>query len=186
MQQWDCIIVGGGIAGLAARHALLTAGRGVLLLEKSRGLGGRTASRRYDGGGIADLGAQFFSVRNQKFKSLLQTSSLKPLWLSEDRQYPRFVHQEGMSKIAQSLTSGLAAESNQSPILRGTRALRLEPRGSAEEARGYRVTTDTQGEFFARTLLLTPPAPQCLELLAQSGFAPKSAEERELAECSFT
>ncbi|THE12208.1 FAD-dependent oxidoreductase [Bacillus timonensis] len=40
-QTWDCVIIGGGIAGLTASIYLAQAGKSVLVLEKSKTLGGR-------------------------------------------------------------------------------------------------------------------------------------------------
>ncbi|MEH7382714.1 FAD-dependent oxidoreductase [Bacillus sp. JJ1533] len=40
-KTWDCIIIGGGVAGLTASIYLARAGKSVLVLEKSKTLGGR-------------------------------------------------------------------------------------------------------------------------------------------------
>ena len=42
----DVAIIGAGIAGLRAAETLRKAGLDVVVLEKSRGLGGRAATRR--------------------------------------------------------------------------------------------------------------------------------------------
>ena len=44
--MWDVIVVGAGISGLTAAQRLSQAGYRVLVLDKSRGLGGRMATRR--------------------------------------------------------------------------------------------------------------------------------------------
>ncbi|NJL49588.1 MAG: FAD-dependent oxidoreductase [Leptolyngbyaceae cyanobacterium SM2_5_2] len=44
--MWDVVVVGAGLSGLTAAQALRQAGYGVLVLDKSRGVGGRVATRR--------------------------------------------------------------------------------------------------------------------------------------------
>ncbi|MFM8721078.1 MAG: FAD-dependent oxidoreductase, partial [Chthoniobacterales bacterium] len=63
----DTIVIGAGLAGLAAAGRLRKAGQDVLVLEKSRGLGGRAATRRWDGLPV-DHGAQFFTARSEDFR----------------------------------------------------------------------------------------------------------------------
>jgi len=60
-------IIGAGMAGLSAADALQRAGRQVRLFDKSRGSGGRMASRRHDELGTLDLGAQYFTARDRRF-----------------------------------------------------------------------------------------------------------------------
>jgi renalase len=68
--QPDVVIVGAGIAGLSAAAELVANGRRVLVLEKSRGVGGRMATRRV-GEAICDHGAQFFTVRGPAFGGMV-------------------------------------------------------------------------------------------------------------------
>ena len=69
-------IVGGGLAGLAAAHALAEAGHAAVVFDKGRGPGGRSASRRASAFAF-DHGAQYFTARDPHFRSLLET------WLRE-------------------------------------------------------------------------------------------------------
>ncbi|MFM8892129.1 MAG: FAD-dependent oxidoreductase, partial [Planctomycetia bacterium] len=64
------VVVGAGIAGLVAAGELARCGRRVVVLEKSRGVGGRMATRRV-GAAVCDHGAQFFTVRDDGFGSLV-------------------------------------------------------------------------------------------------------------------
>src|SRR3569832_747582 len=72
----DVIIVGAGLAGLMAGRVLANAGKRVVLLDKGRSIGGRMATRRL-GGGLADVGAQFFTVREPEFGAVVTR------WLAE-------------------------------------------------------------------------------------------------------
>ncbi|WP_027467887.1 NAD(P)/FAD-dependent oxidoreductase [Deefgea rivuli] len=65
--NWDVIVVGAGMAGLSAAQQLRAAGRRVLVLEKSRGIGGRMATRRTDAAQW-DHGAQYFTARSAVFR----------------------------------------------------------------------------------------------------------------------
>ncbi len=65
-------VVGAGIAGLAAARMLTERGFSVQVFERGRGVGGRTARRRA-GVHVFDHGAQYFSVRDQRFASHVQT-----------------------------------------------------------------------------------------------------------------
>ena len=65
--------VGGGMAGVVCARTLLQAGHRVTLIEKSRGFGGRMATRRTEFGGF-DHGAQYFTVRDKRFAQILLTA----------------------------------------------------------------------------------------------------------------
>lgn len=62
----DVAILGAGLAAGAAVEPLQEAGLSFAVLDKSRGVGGRTATRRIDGIPV-DHGAQFFTVRSAEF-----------------------------------------------------------------------------------------------------------------------
>jgi renalase len=74
-------VVGAGIAGLSAARVLKTAGHDVAIFEKSRGPGGRVATRELRGiemprglSGAAlafDYGAQYFTVRDDRFSEVV-------------------------------------------------------------------------------------------------------------------
>ncbi|NND71578.1 MAG: NAD(P)-binding protein [Rhodothermales bacterium] len=61
-------IIGAGMSGLSAANSLRAAGAHVRLFEKSRGPGGRMATRRTDGSTF-DHGAQYFTARHPRFVS---------------------------------------------------------------------------------------------------------------------
>ena len=59
-------IIGAGISGLACANVLKKRGIACEIFEKSRGPGGRLASRRL-GEGTVDLGAQYFTAHDERF-----------------------------------------------------------------------------------------------------------------------
>jgi predicted NAD/FAD-dependent oxidoreductase len=72
----DVAILGAGLAAGAAIEPLRAAGLTLAVLDKSRGVGGRTATRRIDGIPV-DHGAQFFTVRSADFAETVRR------WISE-------------------------------------------------------------------------------------------------------
>ncbi len=60
-------IVGAGVAGLVAARTLADHGLQVRLFDKSRGVGGRLATRRTTEGLRFDHGAQYFTARDSRF-----------------------------------------------------------------------------------------------------------------------
>jgi predicted NAD/FAD-dependent oxidoreductase len=64
-------IVGAGISGLACARTLLQAGHEVTVFEKALKVGGRMASRSTPFGSF-DHGAQYFTVRDERFRLAIQ------------------------------------------------------------------------------------------------------------------
>ena len=127
-------IVGAGIAGLAAARTLVDAGHPVQIFEKSRGLGGRMANRRADDGVSFDHGAQYFTVRDARFRAAVESwaeAGLVARWpdpelgsdqkivvirdgsvQSEANSVERFVGVPAMNSICKRLAAGLEIEQN--------------------------------------------------------------------------
>ena len=66
MRTASVAVIGAGVAGLACARALRAEGADVLVVDKGRGPGGRCSSRRSPFGRF-DHGAQFFTVRDDRF-----------------------------------------------------------------------------------------------------------------------
>ncbi len=64
-------IIGAGMAGLTCGIALRDAGFSPVVFEKSRGFGGRLATRRLPDGQTFDHGAQYITARDEDFKTWL-------------------------------------------------------------------------------------------------------------------
>ncbi len=67
----DIAIIGAGMAGLSALQVLASAGHQVTLFDKSRGSGGRMATKKV-GEASWDMGAQFIRSHDAAFSSQLQ------------------------------------------------------------------------------------------------------------------
>jgi predicted NAD/FAD-dependent oxidoreductase len=66
-------VIGAGMAGITCALTLARAGQHVTVFEKSRGYGGRMATRQTPFGGF-DHGAQYFTVRDERFALALQAT----------------------------------------------------------------------------------------------------------------
>ena len=64
-------VVGTGMSAASFYHHLNKEQHDVVFFEKARGCGGRLAWRRVDGIGEFDHGAQFFTVRNESFRKVV-------------------------------------------------------------------------------------------------------------------
>ena len=68
----DVVVVGAGLAGLAAARAIARAGRSVVVLEARDRVGGRTWNRPITGGSYIDAGAEFVGPTQDRIKALAQ------------------------------------------------------------------------------------------------------------------
>lgn len=72
--QRHIAVIGAGIAGITCARTLAKAGHRVTVFEKSRGAGGRMATRETEFGQF-DHGAQYFTVRDPRFEEVLSSAS---------------------------------------------------------------------------------------------------------------
>jgi predicted NAD/FAD-dependent oxidoreductase len=109
-------VIGAGMSGISAANALLCSGWEVVVFEKSRGWGGRCATKRIDGC-IVDHGAQYFTLRHPDFEAAVREACGDDLRLIEapvvDAAGYRletgslFHHAEGNSRLARALGAGV-------------------------------------------------------------------------------
>lgn len=180
----SCVIVGAGISGLLAARELQAAGWTVTVLEKSRGVGGRMATRRV-GGGTLDHGAQFFTVRSERFEGLVRgwlEAGVAREWTrgfadasgkANEDGHPRYRGSEGMTSIPKHLARGL-------DVRTGERVVEINAPGD-----GWEVVCESGLRTGGDTLLLTAPAPQSLELIQSGDFGLQSDALRQLEEISY-
>ena len=71
------VVIGAGLSGLTAARTLTEHGNDVVVIDKGKSPGGRVATRRI-GEATLDHGAQFFTVREPRFKEIVEE------WLRHD------------------------------------------------------------------------------------------------------
>ena len=171
-------IVGSGLAGLTAARKLVASGVEVTLFEKSRGPGGRMASKRLTEptDSSADIGAQYFTIRNPAFHQFLTDHTGTGNWglwegrfryqgadngWQRVRPAERYVGIPRMSAITRALAAGL-------DVMSGVRIAGLDL-----DSNDRWTLTDTEGRVYGGfdTVLLTPPPAQTIDLLKDSGLS---------------
>ncbi len=105
-------VIGAGLAGLTCAKQLQTQGCEVVVLEKSRGAGGRLSTRR-TAQAQYDHGAQYFTVRDPGFAAFIEQmcaqGAVAP-WQPRLRQRssePWYVGTPGMSALGRAQAQGL-------------------------------------------------------------------------------
>lgn len=176
------IIIGAGVSGLAAAYTINQQAPHISLhcIEKSRGLGGRAATRRRSGATF-DHGAQFFRTSDSdQLAFLTQTlphdqliDIAKPVGVFDQYNQisagdpaqntaPKLVYRSGMNYLAKLLVPKELTVSLQTRL-----------HHVVKTATGYDCIDD-QNTVIAHgdALLFTPPAPQTIEILQASQLDP--------------
>lgn len=166
--EYDVIVVGAGMAGVTYARTVHDAGQRVLLLERSRGLGGRMATRR-NGDDVWDHGAQYFTVSHPDFHTLVTDwvdDDLAAIWqgriycwdgeiLRESSRAIRYVGLPGMTALCKAMAEPLPC--------------RLQCRVEALERQDglWRVRSG-QSSWLAPRVVLAMPPEQAARLLPQA------------------
>lgn len=176
-------IVGAGIAGLTCARRLADAGLAPVVFDKSRGLGGRIATRRTAEGLTFDHGAQFARAHGSDFAAVLKAAieaGMAAPWPAADAidaapsgTGERIVGIPGMSSLVKPLATGLDIRVSHTlaALRREGGAWRLE---FAEEDAVTHV---------ADAVALCLPAPQVAALLTDHGSARAELERVRIAPC---
>ena len=180
-------IVGAGAAGAAAAYRLRDSGRDVTVYEKSRGVCGRAATRRREGCHY-DYGANYVKpgdgpvgdlVRDLGEDGLVDVD--EPVWTFDgdgeiapgrDSSEPKWTWETGLTQLAKRLFARTDAT-----IHRETRIDSL-----ARTESGWTLTDTDAGRYGAfEDVLLTPPAPQTADLLADAHWEDSRRDELQSA-----
>jgi renalase len=172
------LIVGAGLSGLIAAQRLRRLGYKTIVLEESAVVGGRMATRDFDSARF-DSGAQFFTVREPRFGRLVDQwledgfagqwsrGFVGPSGQAHQDGHPRYRGVPGMDAIPRHLAQGLDVRLNQ----------KAEVASIASET--WNLTLEGGKKVEGRALILTPPLPQSLALLAAGNYQlPRNVADR--------
>jgi len=155
----DTVIIGSGLAGLSAASRLSAQGLSVTVIDKGRGVGGRLAARRI-GDAVFDHGAQFFTARSEQFKTCVNQwikSGVAEQWYQsypgQPNGHPRYRGVPTMVSVAKYLAKDQT-------VIQSTKALELNHDGCH-----WIVKLEPEESIIARSVIITSPVPQTLDLL---------------------
>lgn len=178
-------IIGAGMAGLAAARALQQRRPELVITvyEKSRGLGGRMATRRRDGFRF-DHGAQNVRAPTPMLQHLLTTELSAaelhdiglPVWVFDGagalaagdpalNAEPKWVYRDGMNRLGKLLATGIE-------VRREVQVGQVNELPNAPGGRAQWALFDRAGVALGivDAVLFTPPGPQAADLIAASAL----------------
>ncbi|MEP6658912.1 MAG: FAD-dependent oxidoreductase [Acidimicrobiales bacterium] len=153
------VIVGAGLAGLTAARALVSAGHDVVVLERGLSPGGRMATRRI-GSATVDHGAQFFTVRSDEFRAMVDAwiaDGVVAEWCrgfaGRPDPFPRYRAIGGMNAVPRHLARGLDVRCRRLAFMLRKRS------------HSWVVIDDAAIEYEADAVVITTPVPQAYSFL---------------------
>jgi predicted NAD/FAD-dependent oxidoreductase len=156
-------VIGAGLAGLTAARALADRGRAVTVFDKSRGLGGRLATRRTREGFDFDHGAPAVHGAHEAFRAFVTTAEAEGRAARWDGVV---VGLPGMSGLVGGLAVGLDVRFG------------AEVEAIARDGAGWSVA----GERFA-AVIVAVPAPQAARLCAAAPRLVEAAQAARMSPC---
>ena len=173
-------VIGAGMAGVSCAAQLQQRGVAVTLFEKSRGLGGRLATRRSEAGVAFDHGAQYITAHAPAFAQQLERlreAGSAAVWqprrdATRAAAHPWQVGTPGMSALLKPLAATLDLRTQHSiDVLR-------------HAGDGWQLCRDgiTLAERYA-AVVSTAPAPQSRALLAIEPALQQPLDEVRMAPC---
>lgn len=165
----DIAVIGAGISGLVCAQQLTQAGYSVIIIDKSRGVGGRVATRRLHDT-KADHGTCYLKPKGEVLQRLIDLLAEKgdlEVWtnnlhvknhasslvVNPQSSLP-YTAPEGMNVIAKFLAQGLN-------INRGERVNSI----NLDSQNQWNLTSENSQEFTAGAVVVAIPAPQAVMIL---------------------
>ena len=177
--MFDVAVIGAGMAGLSCAQRLRQAGYSVAVVEKSRGAGGRVATRRVQGT-RADHGARYLEPQGDAVQGLIKAlvdRHILKLWTDTVWEFIQgelsaiasscYVAPAGMNAIGKYLAEGVE-------IWFGRRVQAISTTDNQMWHLSLEVTDDnlqTPQELIAKAVVVAIPAPQAVMFLnSEIGF----------------
>lgn len=160
---FDTVIVGAGISGLVAGSRIQAKGNKVVILEKSRSVGGRIATRR-DDLAIYDHGAQFYKIpinSNTTTDDFWTQKNISQTWFTENAHHFKS-SAGGLTHLAKSIAEPLEIIFNEKLI---------QIKNPNESQKCYQLICETGNIFLSKQVILSCPLPQTVEILKKSNMA---------------
>ena len=164
----DVAVIGAGLAGLTCAHRLRQAGMRVTVLEKSRGIGGRMATRRADDMRF-DHGAQYVTARGDGFRAFWEEAAAAghaAVWEAAGASPDGAARWVGVPAMNAPLKPWAAALE----VRHGTRVAAITRAGG-----GWRLAPQDGAAVEAAQVVCTVPAPQAAALLPEDATAARAA-----------
>jgi predicted NAD/FAD-dependent oxidoreductase len=149
---YDYIIVGAGPSAISIYNYLKEQKKKILILEKSRNIGGRIAHRRFKGLKF-ELGAKKFQATSESLIDLANRGAKQGLLVKNNKTF----------SAIDSLNEWTRPLIDKKDILNQRRVIRLI------KGHNLKLLCDNQETFFAKKVIITAPAAQTYELLKNSG-----------------
>jgi renalase len=172
----DVVVIGAGLAGLVCAQQLQQSGYQVVVVEKSRGVGGRLATRRLLGT-CADHGVRYLDSQGPLTDCLIQTlhqqnllhfwtNTLHTLHASElEADKLQATDVKPYYTASAGLTSAAKFLANKLDIRHGQRAQALIPGEDRWQIVMEATGTAPASPLMARSVVIAIPAPQALALV---------------------
>lgn len=173
-------IIGAGMAGIACAARLRNAGINAVIVEKSRGLGGRLATRRSDTAPDFDHGAPAFAVSGTAFRDFVQSGDPGSAgdWPGPNETHPNGNKQAPEFVGIPAMNSFLKRHAAAISIQFHTRVEEVLPHGAF-----WRLHFDNDEQLDARIVVSTAPAPQTINIGRWSPEITDAARAVDMTPC---
>ncbi len=171
MEKPNIAIIGAGMTGVVCARNLKDAGYEPIIFEKSRGIGGRMATRRTTEGLQFDHGAQYITAKNKHFQSFIDTAisaGCAAHWKIEEKS--TFVGRPSMNSLLGSVVKGLSLQLNKEII----KVHKTE--------HGWMLSSENQNQLFD-IVVVALPAPQIINLIGEENPLSQKLCNVEMAPC---